>query len=102
MTLGEVTRAIKSKMRVKKVEAQERATFDYILADLVGLSVGRFIAKELDYPTLEEVYPSLFTEQAKSRKEAQAAKATELSIIRLKQYANFHNEKYNKEVAQTE
>ena len=40
MTLAEFNRLIESKQRVQKVEAQEKATYDYILADLVGRSLA--------------------------------------------------------------
>jgi hypothetical protein len=99
MTIAEAQRAIDSKIRVRKIQAQEKATYDYILADLIGRSVSRIYSSSGKLPELYEVYPSIFNaEDVQEQKEKQVA---ELSILRFKQYANFHNKKFNKEVAIT-
>jgi hypothetical protein len=99
MTLAEVKRAVKSRIRVKKMEAKERATFDYILANLIGASVGCVLDSNTTFPPIEEVYGSLFEDEVKKKEEAKIDKQTQLFIARLKAYANFHNKKFNKEVA---
>lgn len=99
MTLGEVKRAIESKLRVDKIRAKEKATFDYILAELIGASVGRFMGSTGDYPTLEQAYSSLFTDEAKTKENERQAKKDELSALRFKQFAQSYNEKHTKEVA---
>lgn len=99
MTLGEVKRAIESKLRVDKVRAQERASFDYILSNLIGASIGCALDSNATMPPIEEVYGSLFAEKAKEKEEAILDAKTQLSIARFKQYATFHNNKINKEVA---
>ena len=100
MTLAEIKRAVESKIRIEKRETQQKALLDYIHAVLVGRSVGRFLVKEpLPYPTVEEAYSSLFVDEAKQREEEKAKKQAELSALRFRQYAAFHNEKYKKEVA---
>lgn len=99
MTLGEVKRAIESKLRVDKIRAKERATFDYILAELIGVSVGRFMSGSSDYPSLEQVYPSLFTDETKAKESERQAKRDELSALRFKQFAQSYNERHTKEVA---
>lgn len=92
MTPAEVFRAIESKRRVMKVEAQERATFDYILANLIGKSIARLYSSSATYPELGAVYPSLFdTEEVEQKKQE---KKTELSAIRFKQFADSYNKKY--------
>jgi hypothetical protein len=93
MTLGEIERAIKSKIRVKQATAKEQATFDYILANLITMGVGCALDSSAEFPTIEDAYPSLFSENKISRAEEKQAKLTELSILRFKQYANFHNRK---------
>jgi hypothetical protein len=60
MTLAEVNRAIESKQRVQKREQQEKASFDYILADLIGRSVARVYSSSNKLPAIEEVYTSIF------------------------------------------
>ena len=100
MTLAEVKRAIESKIRINKREAQQKALLDYIQSDLIGRSVGRFVVgNEVEYPTPEEAYSSLFEDKAKIREEEKAIKQDELSALRFRQYADFHNKKFNKEVA---
>jgi hypothetical protein len=95
MTLAELERAINSKIRVDKVKAQEQATFDYILADLIGKSVSRIYASTNKIPSIEEVYTSLFnSEEIKQQKQKQK---TELSTLRFKLFANSYNSKFNKE-----
>ena len=98
MTLAELERAIESKRRVKKIEAQEKASFDYILADLIGISVGRIYSSATKIPEISEVYPSLF--DSKVIEEKKQEQKAELSALRFKQFANSYNKKY-KEVAKS-
>lgn len=94
MTLAELDRAIESKRRVDKMKAQERASFDYILADLIGRSIGRLYSSSTKLPELADAYPSLFNNE--EIQEQKQNKINELSALRFKQYANFHNNKINK------
>lgn len=96
MTLAELERAIESKKRQQKLAAQEKATMDYILADLIGRSIGRLYSSSATLPEISAVYPSLFDNQ--QIEEAKSAKRAELSALRFKQFAKFHNDKF-KEVA---
>jgi hypothetical protein len=92
MTLAELERALLSKRRVEKARAQERASFDYILADLIGRSIGRIYSSSTTIPEISAVYPSLFdSEELQAQK---ANKKAELSAIRFKQFAEFHNKKH--------
>ena len=96
MTLAELERAIASKRRVKRVEAQERASFDYILADLIGRSVARVQSSANKMPEIGAVYPSLFdSEEIKQKKQEKKA---ELSALRFKLFAESYNKRINKEV----
>ena len=97
MTLAEFDRAIESKRRVEKMRAQQQASLDYILADLIGRSIGRIYSSNTKLPELAEAYPSLF--DTKEIEEHKQQKRNELSALRFKQFANFHNNKINKEVA---
>jgi hypothetical protein len=94
MTIAEFDRAIESYSRRQKTAAQEKASFDYILADLIGRSVARIHSSSATMPEIAEAYPSLFdTEEIKQEKQNKMA---EISAIRLRQFANFHNDKLNK------
>lgn len=102
MTLSELERAFKSKRRMEKVRAQERASYDYILADLIGRSIGRIYSSTTKIPEISAVYPSLFdSEEIQAQK---AKKQAELSAARFKQFADFHNRKHldSQEVAKKE
>jgi hypothetical protein len=92
MTLAEVNRAIESKQRVQKREQQEKASFDYILADLIGRSVARVYSSSNKLPAIEEVYTSIFdTKEISEKKEAKNA---EISALRFKQFAQAYNKKF--------
>lgn len=97
MTIAELERAIKSKRRLQKIQAQEKASFDYILADLIGRSISRVYSSAATMPELGAVYPSLF--DTKEIEEQKQAKKVELSALRFKQFAQSYNNKFKKEVA---
>lgn len=97
MTLAELNRAIESKKRVQKIQAQERASFDYILADLIGRSIARIHSSSNRMPKINEAYPSLF--EADVIEEKLQEKKDELSVLRFKQFALSYNKKF-KEVGE--
>ena len=75
MTIAELERATESRARVEKRRAQERATYDYILADLIGKSVSRIYNSSNHMPDISEAYPTLFdSEEIEEKKEEQKAK----------------------------
>lgn len=92
MTFAEIERAIASYKR----KQQEKASFDYILADLIGRSVARAYNSKNKLPTLAEAYPTLFSKEVEA--EEMQRKKDELSALRFKQFATTYNKKY-KEVA---
>ena len=96
MTLPEINRAIESKIRMLKIQAQEKASYDYILAELIGRSIARIYSSSAKMPDISEAYPSLFdNEEIQQKKQEQQ---TELSALRFRQFAASYNKKY-KEVA---
>ena len=96
MTLAELNRALESKARVKKIEQQEKASFDYILADMIGRSVARVYSSANHLPDISEMYPSLFDSQEIQQRKQE--KINELSALRFKQFAQAYNDKLHKEV----
>lgn len=91
MTLAELSRLIESKKRIKKRQEQEKAVFDYTLADLVGRSVARVYNSMNKLPEISEAYPTLFdSEDIQERKQE---KLDELSAARFKQFAQAYNNK---------
>ncbi|WP_299043882.1 hypothetical protein [uncultured Campylobacter sp.] len=97
MTISEVERAMLSQKRIREREARDRATFDYILADLIGRSVGRIYSSSTNIPDIYTAYPTLFNSQEIEEEKAQ--RQAELSAIRFRLFAKAHNDKYNQEVA---
>jgi hypothetical protein len=95
MTLAE--RLFESKRRMKKQKTQEQAYFDYQLADLIGVSVGRIYNKSTKMPSIEEAYPNIF--DAEKMQEEKQEKQDELSAARFKQFAEAFNKKFGKEDA---
>ena len=95
MTLAELTRAMRSKSKIRKQQAQEQASFDYILADLIGRSIGRLYSSTTTIPEISAVYPTLF--DSKEVEEKKAEKKAELSALRFKQFADSHNKKFKRE-----
>ncbi len=97
MTIGELERAIESKKRIKRRQEQEKASFDYVLADLIGKSISRIYSSSNKMPELSEVYPTLFDSEEIEEKKQE--RKDELSALRFKQFARaFNNKKSNGEV----
>lgn len=95
MSIAELIRAIESKRRLQLLNAKERASFDYILADLIGRSVARIHSSANHLPPLFEVYPTLFKDEELSDEIQE--KRDELSVLRFKQFANAFNKKFKRE-----
>ena len=93
MTIAEVRRAVESYERVRKQKTKEQASFDYILAGLIGWSVGRFLNSNNKMPGIDQAYPNLFNdEEIEEHKQEQL---DDLSVIRFKQFAASHNKKFS-------
>lgn len=90
-TIAELERAIKSKQRIRKREAQEKANFDYILADLIGRSFARVYSSG-KIPDISEVYPTLFDKTEVD--DIRAKRQDELSALRFRQFANNFNKHF--------
>lgn len=91
MTIAEIERYCKGATWRLKQQAQ----FDYSLADLIGISVGRLMSKDVEYPTIQEVYPYLFEEEKAPEVEetVQSDIATTNSINNFLAFAMKHNAK---------
>lgn len=97
MTLAELIRLIESKKRIQERQLKEKANFDYILGDLIGRSVARIHSSSAKYPSIAEAYPSLFSQEEIDRNIQ--TKKDELSALRFKQFAQFHNSKLKEGVS---
>lgn len=92
MTLAELNRAIESRSRVYKLEQQEIASHNYILAELIGRSISRIYSSANHMPEIQEAYPTLF--DSKEVEEKRAQQKAELSALRFKQFAQAYNKKF--------
>lgn len=94
MTPAEIVRLAESKNRIRKIEAQERASFDYIQASLIVKGVSITLGSKDNFPTLEEAYPNLFDDMAKEKELAIQEQKTNLSTLRFKQFAQSYNSRF--------
>lgn len=98
MTFAEIQRAADSAVRVKKAQAQEKATYDYILAQLITKGVSKVLGDKGNFPSIEEAYPGIFDDVIAERQAKINEQKMNLSALRFKQFAKSYNKKY-KEVA---
>ena len=92
MTIAELNREIDSKKRMEKEKAKEKASYDYILADLIGRSIARIHSSSNKIPTIAEAYPSLFV--AEEVEEEIQKRRDEKSAIRFKQFSASFNKRF--------
>lgn len=98
MTPGEVVRAIESRNRQKLVETQEKASYDYIQAQLIVKGISIVLGDKSAFPQIQEAYPGIFDNIQEEQEEKIQQKKNELSALRFKQFAQSYNNRFNKEV----
>ena len=101
MTIAEAGRAIDSKNRLVKVETQERATFDYILAELIVKGFSCVMSGKGTFPKVEEAYPSIFDEIIKENEQKYQKQKDDLSTLRFLQFAQSYNNRHKNKGVQT-
>jgi hypothetical protein len=94
MTLREIENSIRSKLRVRKMKAQEKATYDYIQATLIIKGVGIALGSKDDFPGIEETYQGIFGDLADKKQDELQEKKDELSALRFRQFAQSYNNKF--------
>lgn len=94
MTIAEITRAVESKQRVIRREQQEKASFDYVHAGLIGRYVARILDGKGDIPSIYEVYPEYFEDIKAKQEEELQQKQDELSALRFRQFAQSYNKNF--------
>ena len=79
---------------------KQRASLDYVLANLIGISNARLMSSDVQYPSLEDAYPDLFA--AEREAEQRRMKAEEIAIQnstnRFLEFVQKHNAKKRREV----
>lgn len=96
MTPGEVLRSIASFNRRTRLEAQEKASYDYIQAQLIIKGVGICLGDKSEFPSLQEAYPKLFDDLVEKQEEEVQQKKMELSTLRFIQFAQSYNNKFKR------
>lgn len=94
MTFAEIERAFKSYERTEKRKEQKQASFDYILADLIGQSIARCINSANKMPSINAAYPSLFAEEGEAMAEKIQEQKTQVSALRFKLFAQSFNKRF--------
>lgn len=88
MTIAEVMRFEEGAMWRMKQKAQ----FDYILANLIGISCARIMSKDVKYPAFNEAYNFNDNEHQEEENEQIAQDiATQNSVNRFLEFAMKHN-----------
>ena len=100
MTLAELQRLLNSKRRTLIAQQKEKATFDYVLADLIGRSVSRVYSSSSKMPEINKVYPTLFNSD--EIEEAIQNKKDELSAARFKAFAENFNKRFKQKQTKNE
>lgn len=91
MTPGEVNRAIASSNRITKLKAREKASYDYIQANLIVKGISKCLGDKSSFPSIEEAYPGIFDEVIREQEEKLQKRKDELSALRFKQFAQSYN-----------
>ena len=63
MSIGEVARRVESYERTYRRELKDKASFDWILGNLIGISVGRCLDSDTTYPEIYEAYPTIYSSE---------------------------------------
>lgn len=92
MTYAELERYATSRKRIEIANQRKQASFDYILADLIGRSISRIYNSSNKMPSLSDAYPNLFEKAAEE--EVIQKRKDELSALRFKQFVKSFNKRY--------
>ena len=86
MTIAEISRALKVKQKVEKLELKQKAIYDYKLANLIAIGFANKL------PDIWEMYPTLFDSEEEIQKREQ--KQAELSALRFINFAESFNKRF--------
>lgn len=92
-TLAQINRYVESYNKQQENQLQEKAYFDYQLANLIGLSVSRLLNKNAKYPEFRKAYPFI---KRGTEKEVDEEWEMEKQHIKLMEWAEQMNKKFEK------
>lgn len=94
MTKAEIERYLEGAVWRMKTKAQ----FDYVLADLIGISMARIMDSKTKFPKIEDVYSSLFAIEDETSRAAKKDMKMTNSVNNFLAYAKQHNARMSKGV----
>ena len=89
-TYGEMLRYMKAYSNILLRERQDKASFDYQLSNLIGISVSRLFSSDSKFPEIYDVYPTIFNPP--SEEDIAMAEAMKMKA-RMIEYTEHHNAK---------
>ena len=89
MTVGEACRVIDA----YNAQRRDRAYFDYTQAMTIGLFISTMFGPKSP-PSLEEIYPDLFDEEAEELEQIEQEKRDERSAANFIKFANAFNRRF--------
>lgn len=99
MTPREIKNAIESANRIEKLRAKEKASYDFILANLIIKGIGNVLGDKTPFPSITEAYPTIFDDIKQEQENKIQEQKDQLSALRFKQFAQSYNNRLkNKEV----
>ena len=90
-TIKQITRYVESYNKQQENQLQEKAFFDYQLANLIGMSVARLLSKDAKFPSFEKAYPFINKE---AKTEVDEEWEMEVQHNRLREWAEQINKKF--------
>ena len=94
MTPAEVAREVSAINRARTIALQERATFDYIHAQLITKGVSIVLGDKTPFPQIHDVYPNIFDSVIEEQKAKIAEQKAKLSASRFRQFAQSYNNRH--------
>ena len=89
-TYGEMLRYMKAYSNILLRERQDKASFDYQLSNLIGISVSRLFSSDSKFPEIYDAYPTIFSPP--SEEDIAMAEAMKMKA-RMIEYTEQHNAK---------
>ena len=98
MTPKEVIRAVNSKVKVRRKKKKKKATYDYILAQLITKGISITLGAKDGFPEIQEVYKGVFDDVIEEYEQKKMESKANVSAVRFKQFAQAFNNKFKNKV----
>ena len=95
-TYGEMLRYMKAYSNILLRERQDKASFDYQLSNLIGISVSRLFSSDSKFPEIYDVYPTIFSPP--SEEDIAMAEAMKMKARMIEYTEQYNAKKQIKEI----